>query len=165
FVVFGDTGAGKSSLVNLMAGKEIPHTSPDTQRCTMQWKEYTISFDVKFYKVFDTSGLYDRQLGIKEYLKSIENAYRLIKELGRRGGIDLLLFCVCAAGRVTATLQSNYRLFHEFFCEQKVPIVLVITNPEREQRMEDWWVRNHSTFEKYQIQVVGHRSCMHHRRQ
>jgi len=154
-VVFGDTGAGKSSLINLIAGKEVANTSPDTKRCTMQWKEHTISFGGEFYKVFDTNGLDDPQLGIKEYLESVENAYRLIKELDKRGGIDLLLFCV-RAGRVTATLQSNYRLFHEFLCEKKVPIVLAITNLEREQRMEDWWVRNQSTFEKYQIQVAGH---------
>ncbi|KAG1812622.1 P-loop containing nucleoside triphosphate hydrolase protein [Suillus subaureus] len=154
-VVFGDTGAGKSSLINLMAGKEVANTSPDTKRCTMQWKEYTVSFGGELYKAFDTSGLDDPQLGIKEYLESVENAHRLIKELDRRGGIDLLLFCV-RAGRVTATLQGNYRLFHEFLCEKKVPIILAITNLEREQRMEDWWVRNHSTFKKYQIQVAGH---------
>ncbi|KAG1771150.1 hypothetical protein EV702DRAFT_656554 [Suillus placidus] len=138
-----------------MAEKEVADTSPDMQRCTMQWKEYTIGFGGNSYTVFDTIGLEEPQLGIKEYLESVENAYRLIKELDRRGGIDLLLFCV-RAGRVTATLQSNYRLFHEFLCEKKVPIVLAITNLEREQRMEDWWVRNHSTFEKYQIQVAGH---------
>ncbi|KAG1844177.1 P-loop containing nucleoside triphosphate hydrolase protein [Suillus subalutaceus] len=154
-VVFGDTGAGKSSLINLMADKEVANTSPDTKRCTMQWKEYAISFGGELYKVFDTSGLDDPQLGIKEYLESVENAYRLIKELDRQGGIDLLLFCV-RAGRVTATLQGNYRLFHEFLCEKKVPIILAITNLEREQRMEDWWVRNEGTFKKYQIQVAGH---------
>ncbi|KAG2337537.1 hypothetical protein BDR05DRAFT_1004944 [Suillus weaverae] len=138
-----------------MADEEVANTSPDMQRCTMQWKEYIISFGGNSYTVFDTIGLEEPQLGIKEYLESVENAYRLIKVLDRRGGIDLLLFCV-RAGRVTATLQSNYRLFHEFLCEKKVPIVLAITNLEREQRMEDWWVRNHSTFEKYQIHVAGH---------
>lgn len=154
-VLFGETGAGKSSLINLMADEEVANTSPDMQRCTMQWKDYTIGFGGDSYKVFDTIGLEEPQLGIKEYLESVENAYKLIKELDRQGGIDLLLFCV-RAGRVTATLQSNYRLFHEFLCEKKVPIVLAITNLEREKRMEDWWERNHNTFEKYQIQVAGH---------
>ncbi|KAG1802474.1 P-loop containing nucleoside triphosphate hydrolase protein, partial [Suillus subaureus] len=155
-VLFGDTGAGKSSLVNLMADKEVACTSSDMRRCTMQWKDYAIDFGGDSYTVFDTIGLHEPQLGIKEYLKSVENVYRLIKELDGRGGIDLLLFCV-RAGRVTATLQSNYRLFHhEFLCEKKVPIVLAITNLEREQRMETWWERNQSTFDKYQIQVAGH---------
>ncbi|KAG2051263.1 hypothetical protein BDR06DRAFT_990511 [Suillus hirtellus] len=154
-VLFGETGAGKSSLVNLMAGKEVAGTSPDMQRCTMQWNEYSIDFEGDWYTIFDTIGLEEPQLGIKEYLESVENAYKLVKELDKQGGIDLLLFCV-RAGRVTTTLQSNYRLFHEFLCEKKVPIVLAITNLEREKRMEDWWDRNKDTFKKYQIEVAGH---------
>ncbi|KAG1831906.1 P-loop containing nucleoside triphosphate hydrolase protein [Suillus subalutaceus] len=154
-VLFGEAGAGKSSVVNLMAGKDIAHTSPGMQRCTLQWREYPIEFDGVSYKVFDTVGLEEPQLGIKEYLESVENAYRLIKKLESEGGIDLLLFCM-RAGRVSGMLQSNYRLFHEFLCEKKVPIVLVITNLEREQRMEDWWDREHAHLDKYQINVTGH---------
>ncbi|KAG1812614.1 uncharacterized protein BJ212DRAFT_460389 [Suillus subaureus] len=154
-VLFGDTGAGKSSLINLIAGKKVARTSPDMQRCTMHWKEYNIDFGDTSYKVFDTVGLEAPQLGIKEYLEFIENAYRLIKQLDKQGGIDLLLFCV-RAGRVTATLQRNYRLFHEFLCDKKIPIVLAITNLEREKRMEDWWERNKGTFDNYQIKVAGH---------
>ncbi|KAG2088661.1 P-loop containing nucleoside triphosphate hydrolase protein [Suillus discolor] len=154
-VLFGATGAGKSSVINLMAGKEVAHTSLSPERCTLQWKEHTVDFDGDSYMVFDTIGIEEPQLGIKEYLESVENAYRLIKELDRQGGIDLLLFCF-SAGRVTAALQSNYRLFHEFLCEKKVPIVLVITNLEREERMESWWERHGATFGKYQIQVAGH---------
>ncbi|KAG2121403.1 P-loop containing nucleoside triphosphate hydrolase protein [Suillus cothurnatus] len=154
-VVFGATGAGKSSLINLMAGKEVATTSPDPQCCTMQWKDYVIGFGGESYVVFDTIGLEEPQLGIKEYLQSVKNAYQLIKELDRQGGIDLLLFCV-RADRVTATIQSNYRLFHEFICEKKIPIVLVITHLEREQRMEDWWERNQATLQHHRIQVAGH---------
>ncbi|KAG2131410.1 P-loop containing nucleoside triphosphate hydrolase protein [Suillus bovinus] len=154
-VVFGETGAGKSSLVNLMAGKEVARTSPDTQRCTMRWTEYPIDFHGSSYMVFDTIGLEEPQLGIKEYIESVENAYKLVRELDEKGGIDLLIFCI-RASRVTATHQSNYRLFHEFLCEKKVPMVLAITNLEREQRMEDWWDRNKETFNKYKIKVAGH---------
>ncbi|KAG1724246.1 P-loop containing nucleoside triphosphate hydrolase protein [Suillus lakei] len=151
-VVVGETGAGRSSLVNLMAGEEVASASPDAVRCAMHCQEYTTSFGGDSYKVFDTVGLEEPRLGINEYLEIVENAYRLIKALDRAGGIDLLLFCI-RAGRVPDALQSNYRLFHEFLCEKKVPIVLVITNLEEEQRMEDWWERNKMTFARYQIQV------------
>ncbi|KAG1831903.1 P-loop containing nucleoside triphosphate hydrolase protein, partial [Suillus subalutaceus] len=154
-VLFGASGVGKSSVVNLMAGEKVAATSASMDRCTMRWKEYTIGFGGESYKVFDTVGLEEPQLGMEEYLDSVENAYALIKELDKQGGIDLLLFCI-RAGRMTATLQSNYRLFHEFLCEKKVPIVLVITNLEREQRMEDWWDQEHENLRKHEIHVAGH---------
>ncbi|KAG1826352.1 hypothetical protein EV424DRAFT_1391845 [Suillus variegatus] len=122
----------------------------------MHWQEYTIEFHGEPYKVFDTVGLEETQLGIKEYLEAVDNAYKLIKKLDAEGGVDLLLFCI-RAGRLNATIQSNYRLFHEFLCEKKVPIVLVITHLEREARMDDWWDRQQSTFEKtYGIRVADH---------
>jgi predicted GTPase len=154
-VLFGQAGAGKSSIVNLMAGEDIAYTSPGMERCTLHWKEYPIEFDGMFYNVFDTVGLEEPQLGKKEYLESVENAYSLIKKLVSEGGVDLLLFCM-PAGRISGMLQSNYRLFHEFLCEKKVPIVLAITNLERERRMEDWWERERANFDKYQINVAGH---------
>ncbi|KAG2745056.1 P-loop containing nucleoside triphosphate hydrolase protein, partial [Suillus brevipes Sb2] len=154
-VLFGDTGAGKSSLINLIAGKEVACTSPDTQRCTMHWQEYKIEFGDTSYTVFDTVGLEAPEPGMKEYIEFVDSAYRLIKRLDKQGGIDLLLFCV-RAGRVTATLQNNYRLFHDFLGDKKVPIVLAITNLEREKRMEDWWERNEGVFDSYRIKVAGH---------
>jgi hypothetical protein len=78
-----------------------------------------------------------------------------IKRLDKQGGIDLLVFCV-HAGRVTATLQNNYKLFHDFLDDKKIPSVLAITNLEREKRMEDWWKRNEGAFDNYQIKVAGH---------
>jgi predicted GTPase len=156
-VLFGEAGAGKSSVVNLMAGKEVAATSNDMQRCTLHWQDHAIDFGGESYTVFDTVGLEKPQLGISGYLDSVENVYRLIKELDQQGGIDLLLFCIRAGGRLSPAIQSNYRLFHEFLCEKKVPIVIVFTHLERELRMEDWWERQQSTFEKtFGIRVADH---------
>jgi hypothetical protein len=88
-----------------------------------------ITFGGYHYKVFDTIGLEEPGLNPPQYLDAIVNAYNLIKKLNSEGGIDLLLFCV-KAGRVTATFQSNYRLFYEWLCEEKVPVVLVLTSKE-----------------------------------
>ncbi|KAG1853272.1 hypothetical protein C8R48DRAFT_611039 [Suillus tomentosus] len=155
-VIFGETGAGKSSVINMMAGQEIAHISPDSHRSTLHWTEYQITFENGTrYKVFDTVGLEEPRLQTGEYLSAITNACGLISTLKERGGVNLLLFCI-RGGRVTATMQSNYRLFFEFFCEEKVPLALVVTNLERETRMEDWYTRNGRYLEKYNIRSAGH---------
>ncbi|KAG1891685.1 uncharacterized protein F5891DRAFT_1211182 [Suillus fuscotomentosus] len=41
----GETGAGKSSVINLLAGQAIAHISPDSHRCTLHWPEYQITFE------------------------------------------------------------------------------------------------------------------------
>jgi GTPase Era involved in 16S rRNA processing len=155
-VLFGETGAGKSSVVNLMAGEEIAKTSPSTERCTMHWKKYPITFDGHNYNVFDTMGLEEPQLKIEEYLDAIVNARSLIMKLKDEGGIDLLLFCVRAGGRFTSTIQNNYRLFYEWLCEKKFPIVLVLTGLENELNMEDRWTKCKVIFDRYNIVVEGH---------
>ncbi|KAG1720686.1 P-loop containing nucleoside triphosphate hydrolase protein [Suillus paluster] len=154
-VLFGEAGAGKSSIVNLMAGREVAPISPGMQRCTLHWQDYSIDFDGESYQVFDTIGLEESGLEMNEYLDAVRNAYRLIKALNEGGGVHLLLFCI-RAGRLTAALQHNYQFFHEFLCEKKVPTVLAITNLEREKNMEDWWEREHQIFERCQIHVTGH---------
>ncbi|KAG1815224.1 P-loop containing nucleoside triphosphate hydrolase protein [Suillus subaureus] len=155
-VLFGQAGAGKSSLVNLMAGDNLAKTSSDMRSCTLQSEEYRIKFDGMSYNVFDTVGLEEPQLGIQQYLNAVENAYTLIQNLEKRGGIDLLLFCM-RAGRLTPTLQTNYRLFHEFLCDKKVPIVVVITYLENEKgEMDGWWKRNKDIFDERDVRVAGH---------
>ncbi|KAG2116819.1 P-loop containing nucleoside triphosphate hydrolase protein [Suillus clintonianus] len=155
-ILFGQAGAGKSSLINLMAGKNAAETSMDLKSCTLRWQEYPIEFDGGSYKVFDTVGLEEPQLGIPQFLDAVENAYKLIQDLESKGSIDLLLFCM-RAGRLTATLQNNYRLFHEFLCDKKVPTILVITYLENEVgAMDDWWKRNDEIFKDREVHVAGH---------
>jgi GTPase SAR1 family protein len=121
-VLFGETGVGKSSVINLIARKEVAQVF--SGGCTMQSTRYDIPFDDMTFAIFDTIGLEEPQMGVNGYLKAIERAYELIMKLGAAGGIHLLLFCR-RGERVTATTQSNYRLFCECLCNTKVPIALV----------------------------------------
>ena len=154
-VLFGETGAGKSSVINLIARKEIEKVSLDVDSCTMQSIRYDIPFDGMFFAIFDTIGLEEPQIGVNGYLGAIEKAYELIVKLGAAGGIHLLLFCM-RGGRITATTLSNYRLFCECLCYTKVPTALVVTGLEREVEMEDWWMRHKTHIEHYGIKSDGH---------
>ncbi|KAG1815214.1 P-loop containing nucleoside triphosphate hydrolase protein [Suillus subaureus] len=154
-VLFGQMGAGKSSLVNLMAGKDVADTSNNIQLCTLHWKQYPVEFDGRSYMVFDTVGLVAPQLKKAEYLDAVEDACKLIQHLETQGSIDLLLFCI-RPSEVADTLQKNYMLFHEFLCDKKVPIVVVITHLEQEGAMDDWWKKNSGTLRDWNIRVDDH---------
>lgn len=157
-ILFGETGVGKSSLVNLIAGHEIAKVSADAFGCTMDSTEYEFKSGLATVRIWDTVGLDEPEIGVNSYLGAIEKATQLIKRLNAAGGISLLLFCI-RGNRITTTTQSNYRLFYEILGRREVPIALVITHLEREPQMEDWWPRNEKLLERYGIIAAGH-ACL-----
>jgi hypothetical protein len=70
------------------------------------------------------------------YLDALVNAHELVVSLKSRGGVHGLLFCI-RAGRISTTIQQNYRLFFEFLFQEQVPLVLVVTGLENEPNMDD----------------------------
>lgn len=154
-ILFGETGVGKSSVINLLAAEPIAKVSSDVEGCTLQSTKYTFTLMGTEIRIWDTVGLEEPTMGVNGYLTAIEKAHSLIRDLASAGGIDLLLFCI-RGSRITATTQSNYRLFHEVLCDKKVPIALIVTNLEREVEMEHWWARNAEHIKMYGIHSAGH---------
>jgi len=155
YIVFGEMGAGKSSLINLIAGKECAKSSPDATSCTLKSTEYEIELPDLHFNIFDTMGLNEPTMSTENYLDAIVKAHALIASLKERGGIDGLLFCI-RGGRISETTQKNYRLFHEFLCQGEVPLALVITGLEGETDMDDWWTRNKAHVNKCGIPSFTH---------
>lgn len=154
-IVFGETGVGKSSMINMIAGRDVAKVSSDVNGCTMSYSAHYFSVNGRPYYIWDTVGLEEQGMGVNGFLVAIAQAYELIGHLSRQGGIDLLLFCM-RGGRITATTQSNYRLFYEVLCGSSVPIALVFTGLEREANLEDWWERNWRHIEAYGIKSMAH---------
>ncbi|KAI6044896.1 P-loop containing nucleoside triphosphate hydrolase protein [Pisolithus marmoratus] len=154
-ILFGQTGVGKSSVVNLIAGEPVAEVSPDADGCTMSSTEYQFVVGAHDFRIWDTVGLEEPAVGMNTYLDAVLKALQLIRRVAAAGGVNLLLFCM-PGRRVTRTAQSNYRLFYEILCESKVPIGLVITNLEREKDMENWWTRNEKALYDFGIKSVGH---------
>ncbi|KAG2153828.1 P-loop containing nucleoside triphosphate hydrolase protein [Suillus clintonianus] len=125
-LVVGHTGCGKSSIVNILAGESRAPTSDDASNCTKHWAEYAIPVDGRSFQVFDTIGFLDPTLGTEEYTNAIADTYFAIDALRKRGGIDLLLYCV--RNEEIPKMKGYYRLLHEVFCDEEVPVALVVTN-------------------------------------
>ncbi|KAI6123803.1 P-loop containing nucleoside triphosphate hydrolase protein [Pisolithus croceorrhizus] len=154
-IIFGQAGVGKSSVVNLIAGRTIAEVSPDVEGCTMSSTEYRFVVGAHDFRIWDTVGLEEPVVGLNAYFEATLKAFQLIRRVAAAGGVNLLLFCM-PGRRITRTIQSNYRLFYEMLCESKVPVGLVITNLEQEKDMEAWWMRNQGVLHDHGIKSVAH---------
>lgn len=93
-------------------------------------------------------GLNEPNMSGSSYLDAVVKAHELIVSLEEQGGLHGLLFCI-RGSRISGTVQQNYRLFHEFLCQSKVPLALIITGLENEKGdMDQWWTRNQGQVEK-----------------
>ncbi|KAG9316833.1 P-loop containing nucleoside triphosphate hydrolase protein [Chiua virens] len=155
-IIFGEGGVGKSSLINLIAGRSIAATSSSVKGCTFQHKKYELQVDDKPYTIWDTAGLDEGTYGTVPAEIAEENLKRLLRDLTKANGIHLLVYCM-RASRLRKTLLSNYNLFYSAICRKKVPIVAVVTGLENhEKHMGDWWAANDSEFTMLKMHFDGH---------
>jgi predicted GTPase len=135
-IVCGQTGAGKSSVVNMLQssgnGRDADVSSAATG-VTFQATRYSKTIANVNYNVYDTVGLNEGAGGSTNATNAIRQLYNLLKDL--IDGINLLVFVV-RAPHITAKTQENYDMFFKHVCSQKVPIIIVITGLENE-RLED----------------------------
>ena len=155
-IVFGETGAGKSSVINLILGSDKAKVGHGALGQTFRSTAYPVEIDGKAYKFYDTVGLGEHSGGTVDSAKAARNLYRLVTNLSNSGGVNLLVF-VMKCGRLTETIHKNYGLFHHGICESKVPIVVIVTGCENvEPTMDTWWIANEPWFTKAGMAFVGH---------
>jgi len=142
-------------VVNLIAGDKLAKTSSDAGACTFTSTPYhVVPQNHRPFCIWDTIGLNEPEISHDDYLRAVKQAYKLIKELERSGGVHLLLLCM--RGRITKSVQQNYKLFVEVLCERRVPLCVVVTHLENEPYMEGWWTANEEAFERCGISADGH---------
>ncbi|KAF9234452.1 hypothetical protein BU15DRAFT_52602 [Melanogaster broomeanus] len=147
-VVFGRTGTGISSVVNLISGRADALCSGGSNRCTKEIAQYEANIDSKKIHVYDIPGFGggERELPDNEIITTIVDIHRkqviglLVQCLGPRGGIS-----------------HNDYLSVTSAVGPQVPIAAVVTHLEREGgEMDDWWLRNAEKLASKKMMFVDH---------
>jgi hypothetical protein len=150
-VIFGETGVGKSSLINLIAGEKVSETSSSAVGCTLDYERHLLMLGDHHFAVWDTAGLDEGTQGTVPAEKAEAYLKRLLHDLAKTSGIDLLVYYVRGT-RVRSALLTNYHLFYSAICRKKVPIAIVITGLENQEgNMDTWWLKNEKQFSALQM--------------
>ncbi|KAG2337539.1 P-loop containing nucleoside triphosphate hydrolase protein, partial [Suillus weaverae] len=158
-VIFGETGAGKSSLVNLITGTQSAPTSSDAMGCTTKTNVYehdvVIQSKTLKVKLFDTAGLDEGSEGTVPNKEAQKVLKKLLQTLMEQDGIHLLVYCVQGT-RESMALRRNYMSFYSKV-KEKVPVVIVITRLENQNPdMEQWWRKNEQSISNLNMTFAGH---------
>lgn len=156
-VIFGDSGSGKSSVINAIAQTQLAKTSSSATGCTFAHQRYRVEISGQTFVLFDTAGLNEGTAGTVPAAKADENLKSLLHELmsPRSDGIGLLVYCVRST-RARRALIRNYNIFYSAICRKKVPIVVVVTGLENEPDMESWWGANEKEFKNRGMHFEDH---------
>ncbi|KIJ09636.1 hypothetical protein PAXINDRAFT_17269 [Paxillus involutus ATCC 200175] len=144
-VFFGQSGVGKSSTINLIAGSRVAHTSNSVQPCTIVSVCHKIAIGNEVFNLWDTHALSSE--------KSEEKLKKFLQERHQKCEIDLLVYCIHGGNKA---LLKNYNTFCLTTRRLAVPVVIVVTNLERYKNMEDWWKRNGSDLQSRGMEFDGH---------
>ncbi|CAF0741297.1 unnamed protein product [Adineta steineri] len=138
-VIFGESGVGKSSLINLLFNKDIAETSDAALGCTFESKLYRGDREGHSFNIYDTTGLNESEKGLVKPEVAVGNLMKLINSL--TDGIHLLIMCM-KKGRINNAVSNNYQLFYDGIFEASVPILLVVTQCELDDPIDSWKIHN-----------------------
>jgi GTPase SAR1 family protein len=131
-IIFGESGVGKSSIVNMLCGSNRAKVGNGARGTTFEHQSYEVDNDLNIY---DTAGLNETKFGTVPAAIALKNLYELVSNL--ESGVSLLVFVM--RGRITDAASKNYKLFWEGLCQENVPIVICVTGLEEMEDLDQWW--------------------------
>ena len=145
-IVFGESGVGKSALINQVYDRPVVKSSSQAIGCTVENIKVSGTIqdrpDLSF-NIYDTVGLSESADGsiptVTAFIQLIKLAYAV------PNGINLLI-CCAEKGRLSSErFKANYRILKEELCENRIPCLLVITKCDGDDPIDDWWFENEAT--------------------
>ncbi|KAG2034006.1 P-loop containing nucleoside triphosphate hydrolase protein [Suillus americanus] len=142
-VIFGETGSGKSSLINRITQHVLAEISNDALGCTSTSERYPVEISGGKYVLIDTPGLNEGSVGRVPDAEAKKLLRNLLRELmsSRSDDIGLLVYCVRSTTRPRTFVKAFNKVYSDI-CHKRVPIILVVEGWTNEQKMKSWWIAN-----------------------
>ncbi len=139
-LVIGNSGVGKSTLINSVLGKEAAKTDWGTHGTTTKLEIYESEGDQVPFRVIDTIGFEPNYLKERRAVGAVRKWSRdCARKGGENGRIDVIWFCVDGT-RSKLFAEDIHRMTRAVSMWKTVPIIAVITKsysvPDREKNIE-----------------------------
>ena len=148
-VVIGETGSGKSTTINALAGKQVVETSDSARGCTDHHTTVTIqdSHGIS-YEFVDTIGLNEVTTGTVDPQRALANFLAFLRD--NQQGFNLILFCV-RRDRLTQQAQATYnvmvkKLYSQAATEPPPVLIFVSGIFVKQATPQDWCIENRQAF-------------------
>lgn len=145
-LVFGATGVGKTSLCNVLCGRERAADNGPLGVTTKSHLHVPFEWAGRSIEVIDTAGLHESIHGTVPPEVAVQQLTDLLDK--SRDGFSLLIH-VARAGRITQAHDEDHDFFVNRFIEGKIPVMLAVTGCENEQDMADWPSHHAAAFERF----------------
>ncbi|KAG1891683.1 P-loop containing nucleoside triphosphate hydrolase protein [Suillus fuscotomentosus] len=144
-VLYGESGVGKSSLINLIMGRDAAKTSPDALACTTTHAPYDATISGQHFRLWDTAGFNEGSEGTVPAVMAERNLTAFLRGLNQEDGVHLLIYC------------THYKIFSAVIRDSKVPTIIVVTCLEDFRPvMAEWWNENKDELATYGMQFSGY---------
>ncbi|KAG1880781.1 P-loop containing nucleoside triphosphate hydrolase protein, partial [Suillus subluteus] len=150
-VIFGTTGSGKSSIINILLEREEAPASNDAMGCTATTDNYDFSIDERKYRIWDTPGLNEGSEGLVPAKVALKNLKSFVKELVRdKNRTPLFILCVEGSQDVKAQLRHYDSLKSTIGA---APFSIVVTGMDRcsSSPWSKWWGEHQNILQSFGV--------------
>lgn len=155
-VIFGTTGSGKSSIINMFLEREEAPASNDAMGCTATTDNYDFSVDEKKYRIWDTPGLNEGSEGLVPAKVALKNLKSFVEELVRdKNRAPLFILCIEGSQDVKAQLR-HYDSLKSII--GTAPFSIVVTGMDRcsSSPWSKWWGEHGNVLQSFGVASVDH---------